>query len=144
RSISARSSLTASSLCVKSRHMVTHAREALTAVRRRLEAGHFDPTPCWTGRGGIGRPSETRIARVLGASRHQLLQQRLRLLQIARVKPFSEPAVDWREQFTRLLHLALVAPEACEAHGGTQFPGFGLLLARDSERASEFDLSLAL
>jgi hypothetical protein len=34
-----------------------------------------------------------------------------------------------------LLHLALVAPEACEAHGGAEFPGLGLLLARDSECA---------
>ena len=37
--------------------------------------------------------------------RHQLLQQRLRRLQIARVKPFSEPAVNRSEQFARLLHL---------------------------------------
>ena len=30
-------------------------------------------------------------------------------------------------------NLALVAPETREAHGGAEFPGFGLLLARDSE-----------
>ena len=47
----------------------------------------------------------------------QLLQQRLRFLQIARVEPFGEPAVNWSQQFVRLLHLALVAPEAREAHG---------------------------
>ena len=47
----------------------------------------------------------------------QLLEQRLRVLQIARVKALGEPAVDRREQFARLLHLALVAPEAGEAWG---------------------------
>ena len=51
-------------------------------------------------------------------SLRQLLQQRLRLFQIARVKPFSEPAVNGSQQFARLLHLALVAPETCEAHSG--------------------------
>ena len=69
--------------------------------------------------------------------RRQLLQQRLRLLQIARVEPFSEPAVNRSKQFARLLHLALVAPEAREAHGGAEFPGFGLLLACDCKRTLE-------
>jgi hypothetical protein len=32
-----------------------------------------------------------------------------------------------------LLHLALIAPEVCEAHGGAEFPWFGLLLAGDWE-----------
>jgi hypothetical protein len=63
--------------------------------------------------------------------RPQLLQQRLRLLQIARVEPFREPPVNRSQQFARLLHLALVAPEASEAHGGAEFPGFGLLLTGD-------------
>src|SRR5580704_11059183 len=36
----------------------------------------------------------------------QLLQQRLRLFQIARVEAFSEPAVDRSEQFASLLRLA--------------------------------------
>ena len=30
----------------------------------------------------------------------------------------------------RLLHLALIAPEAGEGRGGAQFPGLGLLLTR--------------
>src|SRR5262249_41359813 len=51
------------------------------------------------------------------APRPQLLQQRLRFLQIARVKPIREPPVDRSEHFASLLQLALVAPEACEAHG---------------------------
>jgi hypothetical protein len=39
----------------------------------------------------------------------QLLQQRLRLFQIARVEPFGEPPVNRSKQFARLRHLALVA-----------------------------------
>jgi hypothetical protein len=73
-----------------------------------------------------------------------LVKQGLRLLQVQRVKALSEPAVNRSKQFNRLLHLALVAPEAREAHGGAEFPGLGLLLAGYSECASEFDLSLAL
>ena len=61
--------------------------------------------------------------------RRQLLKQRLCLLQVARVEPFGEPAVHRSEQFASLLRLALVAPEACEAHGGAEFPGRSLLLA---------------
>ena len=34
-------------------------------------------------------------------------------LQIARVEPLGEPAVNRSQQFARLLHLALVAREAC-------------------------------
>jgi hypothetical protein len=45
-------------------------------------------------------------------SLRELLQQRLRFLQITRVGPFSEPPVHWCKQFARLLHLALAAPEA--------------------------------
>ena len=57
-------------------------------------------------------------------------QQRLRLLQITCVEALSEPAVNRSEQFARLLHLALVTPEAREAHCGAEFPGFGLLSTR--------------
>ena len=67
----------------------------------------------------------------------QLLQQRLYLLQIARVEALSEPPVNRSQQFARLLHLALVTPEASEAHGGAQFPGFGLLLAGHCESTLE-------
>jgi hypothetical protein len=52
------------------------------------------------------------------ASIRQLLQQRLRLLQVPRVEALREPPVNRSQQFARLLHLALVAPEAREAHGG--------------------------
>jgi hypothetical protein len=45
------------------------------------------------------------------ALRRQLLQQRLRLLQIARIEPLGEPPVNRSQQFTRFLHFAVVAPE---------------------------------
>ena len=77
------------------------------------------------------------------SSLRQLFQQCPRLLQIARVETFSEPAVDRSEQFARLLHFTLVAPEACEAHGGAELlPGFGLLLVCDRERTVEIALCL--
>jgi hypothetical protein len=63
----------------------------------------------------------------------QLLEQRLRVLQIERIEPLREPPVSWSQQFARLLQPTLIAPEACEAHGSAEFPGFGLLLMRDSE-----------
>jgi hypothetical protein len=72
----------------------------------------------------------------------QLIEQRLRFFQIERVEPFREPPVNRRHQFARLLHLALVAPEAREAHCGAEFPGLGLLLAGDGEGTSEIRLCL--
>jgi hypothetical protein len=40
------------------------------------------------------------------------IEQRLRLLQIARVEAFGEPTVDRSEKLARFLPLALIAPEA--------------------------------
>jgi hypothetical protein len=49
----------------------------------------------------------------------------------------SNPSVNHQytgaNKFARLLHLALRAPEACEAHGSAEFPGFSLLLTSDRE-----------
>ena len=67
----------------------------------------------------------------------KLFKQRLRLFQIARVKPLSEPPVNRSKQFARFLHLALVAPEACEAGGGAQFIGLSLLEVERVEAFSE-------
>jgi hypothetical protein len=47
------------------------------------------------------------------------------------------PQEDRSQKFARLLHLALATPEACEAHGDAEFPGFGLLLARSCKRMVE-------
>src|SRR5262249_16226880 len=54
--------------------------------------------------------------------RPQLLQQRLRFFQVARVESFSEPPVNRRQQFARFHRLALVTPEAGEADGGRGVP----------------------
>src|SRR5262249_24105571 len=74
------------------------------------------------------------------SSRRQLLQQRLRLLQIERIEAFREPAVDWRKQFASLLWLTLGTPEAREACCCAEFPGLGLLLTSDRERVLEVRL----
>ena len=75
----------------------------------------------------------------------QLLQQRLRLLQIARIEPLSEPPVNRSKQFARLLHLALVAPEACEPHRGRWFSGFACCCFSGSiERRRRFSLPCVL
>jgi hypothetical protein len=73
--------------------------------------------------------------------RRQLLQERLRFLQIARVEALREPAVNRSKQFASLLWLTLVAPEARHAHCRSEFPGFGLLLTCDLERPLEIRLS---
>ena len=52
----------------------------------------------------------------LGLS-HEFREQRFGLRQITRLEPLREPPVNRSEQFASLLRLALVAPEACEAHG---------------------------
>jgi hypothetical protein len=67
----------------------------------------------------------------------KLVEQRFRLLQIAGVEPLSEPRVNWIQQLPRLLHLALVAPEAGETYGGSESPRLGSLLAGDREGALE-------
>ena len=61
----------------------------------------------------------------------QLVQQRLRLLQIGHVEALAEPAVNRREEVAGLGSAALVAAQPGKAHGGAQFPQLRLLLAGD-------------
>jgi hypothetical protein len=63
----------------------------------------------------------------------EFLQQRLRILQISGVKALGEPAIDRGQQGTRLGPLALLLPEAAQARGDPQLPGFGLLAAGNSQ-----------
>ena len=78
------------------------------------------------------------LARVpLDSLRRQRVEQRLRLLQIARVEPLSEPAIDRTEQFAGLLHLALVAPEPRNARSRAELPGLRLLLPGDLQALDE-------
>jgi len=67
----------------------------------------------------------------------QFGQQRLCLVQIARIKPFGEPAVDRSEKLASLIPLALIAPEPRHAHCGAEFPKFGALSLCYCERLTE-------
>ena len=61
------------------------------------------------------------------------------------VEPLSEPAVDRTEQFARLLHLALVAPETREARSRAELPKLCLLLPGDLLKAQAyFERALAI
>src|SRR6516162_5352782 len=71
------------------------------------------------------------------ASCRQRVEQLLRLLQIAGVEAFGEPAIDRTEQFACVLHLALVAPEPRKARSSAELPGPCLLLTRDGQCALE-------
>jgi len=57
------------------------------------------------------------------------VEQRLRRLQIGRIEPLGEPAVDRREELVGFAAAATVKPQAGEARGRRQFPSFGLLSA---------------
>ena len=48
----------------------------------------------------------------------QLIEQRLRFLQIECIEALGEPAVDRSEEIAGLIPLALIAPEPREAHCG--------------------------
>src|SRR5262245_17775746 len=65
----------------------------------------------------------------------QLVEQRLGVLQVARVEAFGEPAVDRGEEIARFGALALIAPEAREARRSAQLERAGALLAGDGEGA---------
>src|SRR5262245_28977419 len=67
----------------------------------------------------------------------QRVQQCLRLLQVSGVKALREPAVNWCKEVIGFLALALLLPQAREAHGGPQLQGFGLLAAGDVQGALE-------
>ena len=60
---------------------------------------------------------------------HQRVQQCLRLLQVSGVESLGEPAVDLGQEPARFKALALLLPEATEAHGGAQLQGFRPLAA---------------
>jgi hypothetical protein len=75
-------------------------------------SGHSQcPSACLKGamnglrRSKIGAVSESRLSGV------QLVEQRLGLLQIARVEAFSEPAVDRSEKIAGFIPLPLITPE---------------------------------
>src|SRR5262249_53877457 len=72
----------------------------------------------------------------------QLVEQRLRLHEVARVEALGEPAVNRGEEVACLGALALALPEPREARRGAQLEGLCLLCPRDVERAAEECLGL--
>jgi hypothetical protein len=62
----------------------------------------------------------------------KFLQERLGLLEIGRIKALGEPAIDRGQQRRGFRPLALLLPQAREAHGSAEFEGLGLLVARKS------------
>ena len=53
--------------------------------------------------------------------------------EVGRVKALGEPTVSLRQQCLGVHTLALALPQACQAHGGAQVEGPGLLLQGDVE-----------
>src|SRR6516162_7695270 len=68
----------------------------------------------------------------------QCVDQRLRVLQVARIEPFGKPPVDRSEQFEGLLRLTLVAPRPRHAHRRTQFPGLRVMGTSNPKRAPKY------
>ena len=66
----------------------------------------------------------------------QLAEQRLRLLQVSRIKTLSKPAIDRGKQVTGVVPLALLPPESTQAGCRTEFQRFRLVAgAADSSVA---------
>jgi len=75
----------------------------------------------------LGRWLITSALPVLG----QFVQQRLGLLQILGVKPFGEPVVDFGQQLVSFFFLALLLPQAAQAHHRPQLQRLGALATRN-------------
>src|SRR5215471_9691117 len=58
-------------------------------------------------------------------------------LQVSSIKALREPAIDRCQEVSGFGALALLLPQACQAHGGPQLPGCGLLLAGHGPRLLE-------
>ena len=76
----------------------------------------------------------------------QGIEQRLRLLQVLRIKSFGEPAVDLGQHLVSFFLLALLLPQAREAHCRAEFQRFRLLLAGnlDGLQKTRFGFGLGL
>jgi hypothetical protein len=61
----------------------------------------------------------------------QLCQQRLRLLEVGRVKALGEPAINQCQERVRFVPLGLLLPEARQAHGGPERQRLLLLAGGD-------------
>src|SRR5262245_55478051 len=81
-------------------------------------------------------------SRCIGVALCQRCQQRLRLLEVGGVKALGETAVDLCQELVRRGPLALLLPQARQAHGGAQLIGFRALAPGDVEGLAEAGLGL--
>src|SRR5262245_46987047 len=86
---------------------------------------------------------ETRMATETTRLR-QLVEQRLRVDEVARVEPLGEPGIDWGEEVAGFGALGLIAPEAREARRRAQLKCPRLLQTCDLERAAKEGLSVGM
>ena len=86
--------------------------------------------PTGGGRARVPLPHRASSPRL---SSRQGVEQRLGILQVGSVKPLGEPAVGRRQQFVGFLALALGLPQAGQASGCSQLPGFRLLAAGNGQ-----------
>src|SRR5271169_6556361 len=82
----------------------------------------------------IGRLEGRPISERGSVSLIEVVEQRLRLLEVGRVEAFGEPAVDRGDQVAGFGLAALVAAQPGEARSSAQFPELGLLLLSDAPR----------
>src|SRR6516162_10649286 len=68
-----------------------------------------------------------------GVALRQRVEQRLGLLQVCRIPPLGEPAVDGCQEVMGFLAFALLLPEASKAGSSTEFPRFGLLVLGNAD-----------
>ena len=69
----------------------------------------------------------------LGSLGFQIVEQRLRVLQVGGVESLGEPVVNIGEHGARFVAAIGVAQQPGEAHGGAQFPPFAALLPFDRD-----------
>src|SRR5262252_4298441 len=73
------------------------------------------------------------LAAGYGYTTSELLEHGFGVLQVRRVKPLREPAVDGRQQRVRLAALPLALPQPSQAQGRPQLPRLRLLAAGNGE-----------
>ena len=95
-------------------------------------------------RGEHGSPSTVDEIAALHHPLGELVQQRLRVLQVRRVEAFGEPVVDGCEQRAGLVLFPLLLPEVGEVRGGAELEGLRLLRAGDVDGLAEQRLGLRL
>ena len=67
----------------------------------------------------------------------ELRQQRPGLLEIRGVQPLREPLIDIRQHRPCFVSLAVLLPQATQAHRRSQFQGFGVLAAGNCQGLEE-------